>query len=271
MDQSFALVFHLKKPKNFQEGERPVYMKITVDGQFCEITTKQKCDSALWNKDAGRLIGKSEKANAVNSYLDTLQLKVFEAKRKLIEIDKPLTPNDIKALLYGKGISGPKRMLMEIFQKHNDQIKALIDREYAAGTIERYITSYNHTKSFLETRYKVSGIDICLLNNEFIMEYEFWLKTVRKCGQNSTTKYLSNFRKIINRCIRLGWLQRDPFLGYQMKRTEVERIALTIAELETISKKKFPAERLNLVKDIFLFSCFSGLAYAIFNLKNGLS
>src|SRR5664279_1192038 len=235
MEQSFGLVFHLKKPKNFLKGEVPVYMRITVDGLFCEISTKQKCNSELWNRDAGRVTGKSEKANAVNSYLDTLQLKVFEAKRKLIEIDKPITPNAIKDLLLGKSIGGPKRMLMEIFQKHNDQIRELINREYAAGTIERYETSYKHTGSFLETQYKVSDIDISMLNNEFIMEYEFWLKTVRKCGQNSTVKYLRNFRKIINRCIRLGWLPRDPFLGYEMKKTEVERVALTLAELETIS------------------------------------
>jgi site-specific recombinase XerD len=268
MEQSFGLVFHLKKPKNFKKGELPVYMRITVDGLCCEISTRQKSDPGLWNKDAGRLTGKSEKANAVNAYLDTLQLKVFEAKRKLIEIDKPVTPTAIKNLLLGKGMGEPKRMLMEIFQKHNDQIRELINREYAAGTIERYETSYKHTRSFLETRYKVSDIDICSLNNEFIMEYEFWLKTVRKCGQNSTVKYLSNFRKIINRCIRLGWLPRDPFLGFQMKKTEVERIALTLAELETISHKKFPTERLSLVKDIFLFSCFSGLAYAdVKNLK----
>ncbi len=268
MDQSFGLVFHLKKPKNYKKVEVPVYMKITVDGLYCEISSKRKCDPGLWNKDSGRQSGKSEKAIALNSYLDTLQLKVFEAKRKLIEFDKSITPNNIKDLLLGKGMDGPKRMLMEIFQKHNDQIKELIDRDYAAGTIERYITSYNHTKSFLQTRYKVSDVDICSLNNEFIMEYEFWLKSVRKCGQNSTVKYLSNFRKIVNRCIKLGWLTRDPFFGYQMRRTDVERIALTLSELEIISNKKFQTDRLNLVKDIFLFSCFSGLAYVdVKNLK----
>src|SRR5450755_532722 len=104
MEQSFGLVFHLKKPKNFQKGELPVYMRITVDGQSCEISTKQKCIPEIWNKDSGRQTGKSEKASIVNSYLDTLQLKVFEAKRKLIEIDKPISPNAIKDLLLGKSI-----------------------------------------------------------------------------------------------------------------------------------------------------------------------
>jgi site-specific recombinase XerD len=139
---------------------------------------------------------------------------------------------------------------------------ALVTREYAHGTLERYRTAFSHTLSFLESRYKVSDIDINALNYEFITEYEFWLKTVRKCGQNSTSKYLSNFRKIVNHCIRSGWLIRDPFLGYQLKKTEVERIALTLPELQNLSNKKFPTERLNIVKDIFLFSCFSGLAYA---------
>ena len=222
----------------------------------------------MWNRDSGRQIGKSERLLRVNSYLDTLQLKVFEAKRKLIEIDKPLTPGNIKDLLLERELADRSECSWRSFRDTMIRLKRSSAGNMLPGTIERYKTSYSHTRSFLEARYKVSDIDICLLNNEFIMEYEFWLKTVRKCGQNSTTKYLSNFRKIINRCIRLGWLHRDPFLGYQMKRTQVERIALTLAELETISNKKFLADRLNLVKDIFLFSCFSGLAYVdVKNLK----
>lgn len=75
-------------------------------------------------------------------------------------------------------------------------------------------------------------------------------------------KYLSNFRKIVNICIRNGWLQKDPFIAFKMTKREVERTALTEFELQTLAVKKFSIERLTIVKDIFLFSCFSGLAYS---------
>ncbi len=114
----------------------------------------------------------------------------------------------------------------------------------------------------MEWKYKVSDIDINKLDYEFITEYEFWLKSVRNCDHNTSMKYLSNFRKIVNRCLLKGWLHRNPFLGFKMTKREVERVVLTESELQALSTKQFTVERLNLVRDIFLFSCYTGLAYA---------
>jgi len=205
---------------------------------------------------------KEEAAIEFNSYLDTLQQKVFEAKRKLIELDKDISPSNIKDVMLGKSINREKRMLMEIFKYHNDQMKILVGKEYAPGTLQRYETSYRHTKSFIESRYKISDMDITRLDFEFLTEYEFWLKSVRKCDHNSAIKYLSNFRKIVNRCLRNGWLEKDPFFGFKMAKREVERTALTENELQTIMDKILSIERLAIVRDIFLFSYYSGLAYA---------
>ena len=206
--------------------------------------------------------GKSEFAKSLNSYLDVLQRKVYEARKILVENDHPVTAENIKTILLGKEISVHKYMLMEVFKHHNDQMAALVGIEYAPGTLERYITSYKHTQSFLEWKYQVSDMDITKLNYEFISEYEFWLKSIRKCDHNTTMKYLSNFRKIVKRCLLNGWLQKDPFMGFKMPKREVERTALTEIELQTMASKTFSVERLTLVRDIFLFSCYSGLAYA---------
>jgi site-specific recombinase XerD len=138
----------------------------------------------------------------------------------------------------------------------------LVGKEYAPGTLERYETSLKHTRSFLQWKYQVSDLDIRKLDFEFITDYEFWLKSVRHCGHNSAIKYLSNFRKIVKRCIQNGWIPRDPFTGFKMTKREVERQALTQEQLEAISAKKFLMERLAQVRDIFLFSCYTGLAYA---------
>ncbi|HEY6082789.1 MAG TPA: site-specific integrase, partial [Chitinophagaceae bacterium] len=165
----------------------------------------------------------------------------------------------LKNLLTGK--EADKKMILEIFGYHNEQMKELVGREFAPGTLQRYKTSLDHTRSFIKWKYGKEDMDIRQLNYEFISEYAFWLKSVRHCGHNTTVKYLSNFKKIVLRCVRNGWLPGDPFTGFKLTKKEVVRTALTEQELQTIAGKSFAMERMNYVKDIFLFSCYTGLAY----------
>lgn len=181
----------------------------------CEISTKRSCHSTKWNAAAGRANSKTDVGKTLNPYLDAIQQKVFEAKRKLIETDKEVTAEAIKNSMMGKE-KQTKRMLLQIFKYHNEQMETLVGREYAPGTLERYQTAYRHTHSFLKSRYKANDIEIIKLDFEFITEYEFWLKSVRKCDHNTAIKYLSNFKKIVRRCIQNGWLSRDPFIGFAM-------------------------------------------------------
>lgn len=262
MEKSFGLYFHLKNDGHSCTGERTVYMRITIGGTNCEISTRRRCKATDWNVAAGRVRGKTEDAKSVNSYLDVLQRKAYEIRKQLFDDGKAVTATNIKTILQGGQIREHRHMLMEIFKHHNDQISQLVGQEYSAATLERYKTSYKHTLSFLQSKYKVTDKDIAELDFEFISEYEFWLKSTRKCDHNTTMKYLSNFRKIVNRCIRNGWLHRDPFMGFRMTKREVERTALTASDLQTLAARQFSTERLSVVRDIFLFSCYSGLAYA---------
>lgn len=204
MEKSFGLFFHLKKNKINNPQELPIYMRITVNGSFCEISTKRQCNPAKWDVKSGRCNGKSDSVKLLNAYLNALQHKVFETKKTLLETDKDITAESIKDMILGKETHKPKHMLLQIFQHHNDQMTALVSQEYAAGTLERYKTSYKHTEAFLKWKYKCADMDIAKLDFYFITEYEFWLKSVRKCDHNTTMKYLSNFKKIINRCLRNG-------------------------------------------------------------------
>jgi site-specific recombinase XerD len=153
-------------------------------------------------------------------------------------------------------------MLLQIFQQHNDEVKNLIGKDFSASTLERYKTSYDHTKSFIMWKYRVEDMDIKKLNFEFVAQYEFWLKSVRNCSHNTAIKYIANFRKIVNRCIRNGWLNRDPFIGFKMTKKEVIPEFLTEHEIKLVAEKTFVSDRLDNVRDIFLFCCYTGLAFA---------
>lgn len=259
LEKSFGLLFFLKQPKNHKTGPRYLYLRITVDGAARELSTKRLWEPSRWSSEAGRATGNKEDAKSLNIYIDTLRSKVYDARRMMVEADKLLTAEALKNILSGKGEA--KRMILKIFRHHNEQMKELVGHEFAPGTLERYRTSLEHTCSFIQWKYGVDDMDIRKLDYEFISEYAFWLKSIRHCSHNTTMKYLSNFKKVVLRCVRNGWLLRDPFLEFKMSKKEVVRTALTEKELQSIAEKSFPSERLNYVRDIFLFSCYTGLAY----------
>jgi site-specific recombinase XerD len=259
LEKTFSLLYYLKKPKSYSKGLMPIYLRITIDGIAKEISTGRKCPPERWNSRAGRMMGTKEDARQLNSYLDTLQTKVFEVRRQLLEKDSIINADHLKATL--KGTASKPRMLIEIFDEHNKQMQSLVGKDFSVATLKRYKTSLGLTKQFIEWKYGMCDLDIKRLNYEFLSQYEFWLKAHRNCNHNTTMKYLSNFRKVVNRCIRNGWLEKDPFFGFKMTQKEVVPEFLNAHELHALSTKPFTSNRLNLIRDIFLFCSYTGLAF----------
>ncbi len=260
MKTNFSLLFYMKKQKNYQSGSAPIYIRITVSGKRSETTTGRECEPSRWNTGAGRANGTKEDTRAFNAFLDDLQTKVYQAHRLLTEADELITAETIRNKFLGK--TEKPRSLIEIFKDHNKKVEALIGKEYAKGTLCRYQTSLKHTIDFLKWKYNLNDIDIKKVDHAFLMEYEFYLRSERKCANNSAVKYIKNFGKIIRICIANRWLVYDPFLNYKNKIKTVDRVYLTTGELQEMTNKDMVTDRLTQVRDIFLFCCFTGLAYA---------
>lgn len=263
MKTNFSLLFYLKKPKNYQGGLMPIYLRITVNGKRSETTTCRECDPANWNGIAGRLKGTKEDTKAINAYLDNLQKQVYDAHAQLSRSQNLITADSLKSKFLGK--DEKSRMLISVFKDHNKKIGALVGKEYAAGTYVRYETSLKHTQNFLQWKYKLSDIDIRKIDHDFITNYEFYLRSERNCANNSAFKYIKNFKKVIGICLSSGWLEKDPFINYKIRIKQVDRVFLNEDDLQKMADKVFSTERLNQVRDIFLFCCFTGLAYADVN------
>jgi site-specific recombinase XerD len=278
ISKSFGLLFYLKKQHGDTKVHRPIYLRITVDGVMKEMSIHRAWDPKRWNPAAGRPIlpkaitGRkaaspapqpSNEAHTLNAFLDTLQAKVHEARHQLLMSGKPVTAETVRNFVQGREASGERpHLLLEIFQYHNDQVKALVGKEFSKGTLTKFNTVLKHTRAFLQWKYKVDDINIRKLDYEFITELEFWYKSIQHVEHNTTMKYIACVKKMAIRALRNGWLQCDPFMGFNMALREVEREALTVEELERVTVKSFATERLSQVRDIFLFSCFTGLAYA---------
>lgn len=237
----------------------PIYLRITVDRGAKELSIARECDVERWNANSGRMYGTKEDAKLLNAYLDTLQTKVYEVRRQLLEKDETITAEALKNTL--RGTNQESKMIMVLFQEHNEQMRSLVNKDYSPTTLIRYNTSLEHTRAFLEWKYGVCDMDIKKLNYDFISQYEFWFKTIRSCNHNTAIKYISNFRKIVNGCIKRGWIEKDPFYGFKMTKKEVIPEFLNEDEIEKISIKKFTSERISQVRDTFLFCCYTGLAF----------
>lgn len=259
MKTKVSTLFYAKKAKAAANGLIPIYMRITINGKRIELSTNRFIEISKWSTEAGKMKGTSEEARSINNHLDLLKNQIRDAEMELIYKKITITTEIFKSKLLG--VDERARMLVPIFQDHNNKIKELVGKEYAPGTLERYTTSLKHTIEFMQWKYNISDIDITKIDHAFITDYEFWLRSVRNCANNTAVKYLKNFNKIIKLCLANDWLDKNPFANYKSKVKEVERVYLTEKEIQSIIEKDFKTERLSLVRDIFLFSCFTGLAY----------
>jgi site-specific recombinase XerD len=259
LEKSLGLMFFLKNPKNYEKGDKYIYLRITVDGVSKELSTKRDWDPARWHVRSGRALGTKEDAKTLNLMLDTIALKAQDARRILIAENKEITAQAIKNYLMG---IDDRKTILNVFNEHNVQVNSLVGKEYAWGTYDLFNRTFKHTQAFIKWKYGADDLDIKKLDYEFISQYSYYLKSVKDCQHNTTMKYLTYFKKIVLLCVKYGWLDRDPFTAFKMNRKEVEKPFLTERELDTIAGKRFSSERLTNVRDLFLFSCYTGLAYA---------
>ena len=259
MNATISILFYLKRAKANAQGLAPIFQRITINGRRLDNSTGKFVDPSKWHPEMSKMRGNSEEARLINGHLDNLRTKILIAEKELNKKDIPVNLETLKNMLLGT--KERQRLLIPIFEEHNNKIKELLGIEYAPGTYERYQTSLKHTKDFLNWKYNISDIDITKIDHAFITDYEFYLRSVRKCANNTAVKYIKNFNKIIKLCLANDWLEKNPFANYKSKVKEVERVYLSEGEIQNIINKDFKTERLSLVRDIFLFSCFTGLAY----------
>ena len=255
-----AVLFYIKKSKIDREGRSIVYLRITVDGRRAECSTKKKVSLNNWNAGSSKANGNSQEAYLLNSYLSKIKNDIFQYYQRMLQDEELITAMTLRDGYLSKGKK--RKMVIEIFEEHNQQVEKLIGKDFAAGTLERYRTAKKHVEDFIKVEYGQKDLPIDQIDHKFISGLEYYLKTTRKCGHNSALKYITNFKKIVRIAFANDWIQKDPFLHWKNKLKIVEREFLSENELELMFNKVLPMERLQQVKDIFLFCCFTGLAYA---------
>ncbi|MBT2559870.1 site-specific integrase [Pedobacter sp. ISL-68] len=259
MSTHYSLLFYLKKPKNYVSGPKTIYMRITVDGIPKEISTGRECDQSRWNSKANRINGTKEESKTLNAYLDTLEHKMADCHHALVKDGSEISSEILKFKFLGK--DSEKHYLITEFLDHNKKMEALIGKGYKPNTLKGYKTTTGHLAMYLKEKLGLTDIDIKKINLAFILGFEFYLRSDMSCSEITTAKYIKHFRKIINLCRAHKWITDNPLVFYKNKAKPTEKEFLTQDELERIEQKEFKINRIDHVRDIFIFCCYTGLAY----------
>ncbi|SRX74772.1 site-specific integrase [Aequorivita antarctica] len=259
MNTSFSVLFYLKSRKTDKGLKVPIYLRFTVNGKRSGLSISRKIDPQKWDARANKARGTSQESKELNIYLDKIRSRVNKIHEKLIEENEPYTAQDLKNLYAGK--KEKPKMLVEVFDAHNKQMEKLIDIEFALGTFKRYFTTRNHIYEYVKEAYGREDIPVQDVNLKFIRGFEYFLKEKKGCNHNSSLKYVNNFKKIIRMAVGNEWITKDPFYNYKIKFKTVEREFLSKEELKTLTEREIKWERLAVVRDMFVFCCYTGLAY----------
>jgi len=256
---TFTFLFYIKRTKVLKDGTVPIYARITVNNQRAEFGMQRSVAEDQWHAEKGYVLGTTKEVREINSYLDFVKSNMLLKKREMEEKGKPITP--LSPRNYYLGIEDSEKTILEIFRDHNEKCEGLMNIDFAPGTVERYKTCYKHIEGFIKQRYKRNDLALHEITPMFISNFEYYLKKTRNCCHNTTVKYIKNFKKIVRIALANGWMTADPFINVKYHLDDVDMDFLDENELNALLKKQFKFDRLQQVKDTYLFCCFTGLAF----------
>ncbi len=257
---SYGLTFYINRAKEKKNGECPVLLRININGERVVLQTKRFLKSEDWDPNRYQMKGRSTEARVFNEYLEAIRMKAHKKYNELLSYNDDVSPQMLRDAILGVN-SAKTRQIIDIWEGHVSDLKKLIGKENSYATYQKYNTAKNHFQTFLKKNYKQDDISIKAVDYQMIQQYSIYLKTEKGCSFNTATKFLQNLKTIISISIRSGWLVKDPFNGISLTLKEVDRPYLTIEEIQRLIKFNSPFERLNRVRDFFIFSCYTGLAY----------
>ncbi len=259
---SFNVLFFLKKTKLLKNGEASVCMRITVNGTRVENNIRKSIDPSLWNQAKESARGKSRKSCDLNAYIENARIKLHQIFCELEEQNQPITARLLQEIFFGQDKEPEAvRTLIGTMQEHNDQCRALIGKDYALITVRRYESCKRYLAELIRQKYGKDDLPLAEVNGELVRAFEFYLKTEKECQQNTVIRYMKCLKKITNLALANEWIAKDPFIGIKFHEKEVIREFLTMDELLSIYHKEFPLERITVVRDVFIFAAFTGLAF----------
>jgi integrase/recombinase XerD len=258
---SFSINFFLKKDRS-SKGNAPIYVRITVNRKFVDISLKRRVSISAWDQEYQKLNGNDSESKDAREKIRQMRNEI-NAAYDILRYDKQILSADaIKGKV--EGIEEEKTTLLWLMNYHNTEIKKLLEH----GTMKNYYSTERYVKEFLLNKKKRNDIYLSQLDYKFVLDFEIYLrqrepdKGQRPCGNNTVMKHIERLRKMMNIALKNDWIVKDPFVRFERHLVTKDRQCLEMEELETIKSLELDKDGLKIIRDSFIFSCYTGLAFA---------
>ncbi len=244
----------------------PIYARITVNGKRAEISLGTTYAIDFWDSKMSRAIGRSATARVLNEELDTIHTDITNSYKELLKEGKHITAQLIKAR-YLK-LDNNQMTLLKLDTYHASKMEGVL----AKGTLKNYKATTKYITAFLNKKLKTPDISLQYIRYNFILEFEQFLRnknnniSIQSLNNNGIMKHLERLNKLMNLAVKLEWIEKNPFLNYDVKYNKYDRPFSSAIELRQLEEVELHEKKHVLVRDIFIFACYTGLSYI--DLKN---
>ena len=257
---TFAILFYINRTKIRKDGTCQLLCKVSIDAEWKQIGTKASVNPDIWNPETGRADGRSENAVTVNRAIDELTREITNhynhIKKSLGFVTAELVKNAVK------GIGQKPVTLLALFREHNEEFKKRIGVDRIKETYDSYQRSYKHLAAFVQEKKGVEDITLRSLDKVFYDDFEIFLQTDCKMKPKTVHEHLYRLKKMTMRAVSQGTLRRDPYCRLHPELPKRKSRHLKLEDLKTLMSTQIDKPNLQRVRDWFIFSTFTGLAYA---------
>lgn len=258
---SFSILYFTRDSRIKKDGTVTIEVSLTINGKRSFFSTGKNVKAENWDKVKQIAKGKSEESQNINNFLQALRNRLYEKEIELMERGYIVTAELLRNSYFDKVESLKEKTLLNVFIEHNEEQEKKIGNGVAKATHRISVYTLRLIKEYLTSKYERSDIYLRELNPSFIQSFHIFLKTDKGMSQNSATKHLKLLKKIVNIAVANSYIAFNPFATYKVEREPVEVEFLNEEELRRIINFDTPLPRLERAKDMFLFGCFTGLAY----------
>ena len=256
MEKDLKVSFYLKKNETGSDGKAPVMGRIRVGKTEAPFSVRAKINLSLWDTRSGRALGKSHEATQLNRKLDDMNVAINARYRELLKTRENCTAKQLKSSF--RGTSSNQATLLRYFENYVQKFETRVGKDRKVSTFKCLEIAKNHLAGFLKTHQNMQDIPFTSLTSSFIEEYDYWLRVKLRLSPATILELISRLRRMIKYAMSEGILSGDPFYEYKPVYPKPTQKYLTLVELESIINTSFTDARLNLTKDMFLFSSFTG-------------
>ncbi|WP_144281941.1 site-specific integrase [Chryseobacterium echinoideorum] len=257
---TFKLLFYLKKNEPKKNGNVPVMGRITIDGIPKSFSTKLDINPNNWDLKHGRVLGKSAQALGTNLKLDNIRVRIKKIYDDMLKDEGFTTAQKVKLSFLGVGVMDDA--ILKVFKDQNEDFERMVSKgKRSQNTYNKYKTVYNHLNEFIKERYHREDLAFRELTSDFIREFDFFLRIDKECTHNTVWVYTMPVIALADLAIKKGLIRQNPFEDYEISMEETDRSYLLKENVEKLMLLKPSKDKYEFVKDIFIFSCFTGLSY----------